>query len=104
IVGRDVLLDHLAPGYAALVLAGEAGSATPECMAQLRAKFQLDRPLAVQLLAYVKSVLMLDLGYSFRHDRPVIELILSRLGPTLLLMPNSLVVSVGVGVGLGALG
>ena len=73
-------------------------------MAQLRAKFQLDRPLAVQLLAYVKSVLMLDLGYSFRHDRPVIELILSRLGPTLLLMTTSLVVSVGVGVVLGALG
>ena len=104
IVVCNFLLVHLAPGDAALVLAGEAGSATPEYMAQLRAKFQLDRPLAVQLLAYVKSVLMLDLGYSFRHDRPVIELILSRLGPTLLLMTTSLVVSVGVGVVLGALG
>ena len=104
IVVCNFLLVHLAPGDAALVLAGEAGSATPEYMAQLRAKFQLDRPLAVQLLVYVKSVLMLDLGYSFRHDRPVIELILSRLGPTLLLMTTSLVVSVGVGVVLGALG
>ena len=104
IVVCNFLLVHLAPGDAALVLAGEAGSATPEYMAQLRAKFQLDRPLAVQLLAYVKSVLMLDLGYSFRHDRPVIELILSRFGPTLLLMTTSLVVSVGVGVVLGALG
>ena len=104
IVVCNFLLVHLAPGDAALVLAGEAGSATPEYMAQLRAKFQLDRPLAVQLLAYVKSVLMLDLGYSFRHDRPVIDLILSRLGPTLLLMTTSLVVSVGVGVVLGALG
>jgi len=85
------------------VLAGEAGSATPEYMAQLRARFGLDRPLGLQLLAYTRNIITLDLGYSFRHDRPVAELVLDRLGPTLLLMTTTLVVSVGVGSALGLL-
>src|SRR3989442_2200221 len=94
---------HVAPGDAAQVLAGEAGSATPEYMAQLRQRFGLDRPLAVQLLLYLKQMLVLDLGFSFRHSLPVLDLILARLGPTLLLMLTTLVFSVGVGVGLGLL-
>ena len=60
-------------------------------------RFGLDQPLYVQLLVYVKSILTLDLGYSFRHDMPVATLILGRLGPTLLLMVTMLVLSVGVG-------
>lgn len=99
----NFLLLHLAPGDAAQVLAGEAGAATPEYMAQLRARFGLDQPLAVQLLLYVKQMLVLDLGFSFRHGMPVLELILARLGPTLLLMLTTFVVSVGVGVALGLL-
>ena len=99
----NFLLLHLAPGDAAQVLAGEAGSATPEYMAQLRQRFGLDRPLAVQLLLYLKQMLVLDLGFSFRHSLPVLDLILARLGPTLLLMLTTLVFSVGVGVGLGLL-
>jgi peptide/nickel transport system permease protein len=101
IVVLNFLLLHLAPGDAAQVLAGEAGSASPEYMAQLRERFGLDRPLAVQLLLYVRSVAALDLGFSFRHNLPVLTLILDRLGPTLLLMGMTLVLAVGAGVGLG---
>jgi peptide/nickel transport system permease protein len=57
----------------------------------------------VQLLLYVKNVLMLDLGYSFRNSMPVSELIFGRLGPTLLLMGTTLIVSVLSGVLLGLL-
>ena len=103
IVLLNFLLLHLAPGDAAQVLAGEAGSATPEYMAQLRQRFGLDRPLAVQLVLYLKQMLVLDLGFSFRHSMPVLDLILARLGPTLLLMLTTLVLSVGVGVALGLL-
>ena len=99
----NFLLLHLAPGDAAQVLAGEAGSASPEYMAQLRHRFGLDRPVAVQLLLYVKNMLTLDLGFSFRHNMPVIELIAGRLGPTLLLMLTTLVLSVTAGIGLGLL-
>jgi peptide/nickel transport system permease protein len=103
IVLLNFLLLHLAPGDAAQVLAGEAGSATPEYMAQLRQRFGLDRPLAVQLVLYLQQMLVLDLGFSFRHAMPVLDLILARLGPTLLLMLTTLVVSVSVGVALGLL-
>ena len=102
IVALNFLLLQLAPGDAADVLAGEAGSATPEFMAQLRKSFGLDQPLGVQLLLYMKQVVSLDLGYSFRHGMPVTDLIASRLGPTLLLMVSVLVVSVAVGTLLGA--
>lgn len=97
----NFLLLRLAPGDAASVLAGEAGSATPEYMAQLRQRFGLDQPLLVQLLLYVKNMVVLDLGFSFRYNLPVLTLILNRLGPTLLLMGVTLVLSVGAGVTLG---
>lgn len=101
IVVLNFLMLQLAPGDAAEVLAGEAGAATPEYMAQLRQRFGLDQPIWLQLAIYVKNILTLDLGFSFRHNMPVLDLILNRLGPTLLLMGTTLVLSVGVGVLLG---
>jgi peptide/nickel transport system permease protein len=56
IVVINFLLLQLAPGDAVDVLAGEAGSATPEYMAELRAKFGLDQPIPVQLANYVAKV------------------------------------------------
>ncbi len=103
IVCLNFALLQLAPGDAADVLAGEAGSATPEYMAQLRERFGLDQPVAVQLVVYLKQVLTLDLGYSFRHGMPVSELILARLGPTLLLMVTVFLAAVVFGALLGSL-
>lgn len=103
IVLLNFALLHLAPGDAADVLAGEAGSATPEYMAQLRQKFGLDQPVHVQLLVYLRQVATFDLGYSFRHGMPVSQLILTRLGPTLLLMVSVFALSVTFGILLGAI-
>ncbi len=103
IVVLNFFLLHLAPGDAATVLAGEAGSATPEYMAALRTKFGLDHPLYVQLFDYLRAILSFDLGTSFRHNMPVITLILGRLGPTLLLMTTTFLISVGLGALLGVL-
>jgi peptide/nickel transport system permease protein len=97
------LLLKLAPGDAAEVLAGEAGSASPEYMAQLRQRFGLDKPIHIQLLAYLKNVLTLNLGFSFRHSMPVLELIMGRIGPTLLLMGTTFTLAIGFGVLLGML-
>ena len=103
IVVLNFLLLQLAEGDVVDVLAGEAGSATPEYVAQLRERFGLDQPTYVQLFHYVKNVISLDLGYSFRQEMPVSDLILTRLGPTLLLMVTTLVIAVGFGVLLGVL-
>lgn len=99
----NFLLVHLAPGNPADVLAGEAGSATPEYMAMLRAQFGLDQPLYVRLLEYMGNLFTLDLGFSWRHNMPVFDLIWDRLWPTLLLMFSALLLSVGVGILLGLL-
>jgi peptide/nickel transport system permease protein len=92
---------HLAPGDAADVLAGEAGGATPEYVQQLRSRFGLDQPLPLQLGRYLLNVARLDLGFSFRHNMPVSELILSRLPATLLLMVSAIALAFGLGVLLG---
>lgn len=97
----NFMLVHAAPGNPADVLAGEAGSATPEYMEMLREQFGLDKPLYVQLFDYMKNLFMLDLGFSWRHNMPVFDLIMERLGPTLLLMCATLFLSVGVGILLG---
>lgn len=99
----NFLLLQLVPGDLADVIAGEAGAATPEYMAELRARFGLDQPVYVQLWRYIVQLAQLDLGYSFRHSMPVSALILDRLGPTLLLMSTALVLAIIVGVVLGVL-
>jgi peptide/nickel transport system permease protein len=101
VVVLNFLLLQLAPGDAATVLAGEAGGTPPEYVEQLRARFGLDKPVLVQLGLYLKNILLLDLGFSFRNNAPVLGLIIDRLWPTLLLMGATLVVSVGGGVALG---
>lgn len=97
----NFFLIQLAPGDAASVLAGEGGAATPEYMAALRAKFGLDLTLDQQFLNYMGNALQLDLGYSFRNDAPVLQLILTRFGPTLLLMVTAFTCALLVGVILG---
>jgi peptide/nickel transport system permease protein len=101
IIVINFFLLQLAEGDAVDVLAGEAGSATPEYMAQLREKFGLDQPLPVQLGVYMKNMLTFDLGYSFRHDMPVSQLVLDRLVPTLLLMVSTIFLALGFGIVLG---
>ena len=103
IIVLNFFLLNMAEGDAVDVLAGEAGSATPEYMAELRAKFGLAQPLPVQLLVYLKNIISLDLGYSFRHDMPVSVLIVDRFWPTLLLMVSTIILAVLFGILLGLL-
>ena len=99
----NFLLLHLAPGDPADVIAGEMGGATEEMLADIRAAYGLDQPFHVQLFTYIGKVLQGDLGYSFYFDRPVTELILDRLGPTILLVVSSLLLAIFVGTLLGVM-
>lgn len=101
IILLDFLLIHLAPGDAASVLAGESGAATPEYMATLQKKFGLDQPLGTQFLVYLGNMARFDLGYSFRNDSPVRELILDRLIPTGMLMLSAYCSALVAGTLLG---
>lgn len=102
IVVLNFLLIHLAPGDPATVMAGEAGETDAVFLEQLRHRFGLDQPLVMQLWIYVSGVAQFDLGYSYRQQLPVAELIWDRLPATLLLSGTAFVISLGLGVLLGA--
>jgi peptide/nickel transport system permease protein len=61
----------------------------------------LDRPLWVQFGLFVRSALTGNLGISFVHGVPAIDLVLSRMPATLELALVALVISVGVGIPAG---
>jgi peptide/nickel transport system permease protein len=97
------LLLQMVPGDAADVLAGESGGATADTLAALRAKFGLDQPILLQLLAYLNNLAHFNLGYSIRYNASVLDLILGRLPHTLVLMAAAQVVAVFGGLVVGAL-
>ena len=94
-------LIQIAPGDAALYLAGDQGVGDAEFLAQVRADYGLDRPLLVQLRTYVGNVAQLDLGDSIYFNEPVLGLIVERLFATVLLAGTSLLFAVGLGVAIG---
>src|SRR5260370_10708406 len=93
IIVLNFFLIRLAPGDPAVVMAGEAGAGDQVFVTQLREKFGLDRPLPEQLFLYVKGILSFDLGFSFRQQIPVSNLILARLPATLVLNVTALTIS-----------
>ncbi|MEZ2129689.1 MULTISPECIES: ABC transporter permease [unclassified Sinorhizobium] len=103
IVILNFFLLQLAPGDAADVMAGEAGSATEETMAALRTRFGLDNPVLVQLGHYLNNLVHFSLGFSPRYGMPVADLIAQRLPGTLTLMAVALVIAILLGVALGSL-
>ena len=99
----NFMLVRAAPGDPVSIMAGEAGASDPQFVAQLRQQFGLDQPLPNQLASYLGRVLQLDLGFSYRQQQSVAALILERLPATLLLTGTAFVLSLAMGIGLGAL-
>ncbi|TCL05221.1 ABC transporter permease [Sodalis ligni] len=95
------VLMKLAPGDVIDVVAGESGGATPEYMAQMRHLYGLDIPVWQQFIHYIVSLAHFDLGYSFRENMPVSELIVSRLPATITLSLTAIIFALMVGVLLG---
>lgn len=94
------LVMALLPGDPALAILGPY--ATPESLASLRVDLGLDRPLAQRFFVWLGNVLQGDLGRSVTLQRPVIDEIAERIGPTLLLAGTALVFSVVLGFAAGA--
>lgn len=93
------ILSRVVPGDPAATLAGDA--ATPAQIADIRARYGLDKPLLEQAFVHVRQVLSGDLGNSVFSGRPVSEEILQRLPATLELTFVALFFATGIGVGLG---
>lgn len=99
----NFLLIHMAPGDPADVIAGEMGGATEEMLADIRKTYGLDKPVYVQLGVYLSRALQGDLGQSFFYNAPVLDLVASRAGPTILLVATALLFAIFVGTLLGVL-
>jgi peptide/nickel transport system permease protein len=94
------VLIQLAPGDPVNVLLGEF-PASPQFVADLKAELGLDKSVFRQYTAYVGSILEGDFGFSLRSRRPVLDLIVSRMPATLILMTTSMTIAAVVGVLLG---
>ena len=92
---------QLAPGDAAIVIAGDSGAGDPEVIAEIREAYGLDEPFINQLGSYLGKVATGDLGESYRFNESVTSLIGSRLWPTVLLVGTALLFAIIVGVAVG---
>lgn len=75
--------------------------ATPAEIDETMARFGFDQPVYVQFLRFVGNALQGDLGRSFVHGEPAVQLILSYMPATLELAALGLIFSVLIGVPLG---
>ena len=90
---------HLIPGDPAVTMLGER--ATPEKVAEIRARLGLDRPLWEQYVRYVGRVIRCDLGVSIVRGDPVLTDLLRRFPATVELATAAIVVAVGLGIPIG---
>src|SRR2546428_2007512 len=72
--------------------------ATPEKVAEIRARLGLDRPLWEQYVRYVGRVIRGDLGVSIVRGDPVLTDLLRRFPATVELATAAIVVAVGLGI------
>lgn len=90
---------HLVPGDPASIILGTR--ATPELVAEFRARMGLDRPLPMQLLLFVWQALHGDLGRDLFTNLPVLTIIAGELPHTFALAALGLGWSVLLGIPLG---
>ncbi len=94
------LIISLAPGDF-LTAMSQNPQITAETIAEMRAKFGLDRPWYIQYLRWIWNILHLDFGYSFANQVPVFTLIAQRLNNTLLLALSAAFFAWGLSIPLG---
>jgi len=94
-------LIHAAPGDPVASLAGDF--VTKEYRDLIIKHYELDKPLTIQALIYFKNIFTGDFGTSYYFKDSVLNVIGSRIIPTLLLVIPSIVISSFLGIYLGYL-
>lgn len=79
----------------------QAGSIAPADRTRILSQYGLDEPLPVQFERYVTGLVEGDLLVSVRYGRPVLDLLLERIGWTALLVGGAIALSTLIGTLLG---
>lgn len=74
---------------------------TPDDAARLKALYGLDRPIVERYWNWLVAALGGDLGYSRVYTKPVMEILVPRLGSTALLLGISLLLSLAIAIPIG---
>ncbi|WP_238006443.1 ABC transporter permease [Dactylosporangium sp. AC04546] len=91
---------YLTPGDPVTAVVGDV-PVSEETRQQLRAQYGFDRPLWDQYLSFMGRALQGDLGYSYRYQRPVLDLVLQNIPQTIQLMLAAMVIAVLLGSLIG---
>jgi peptide/nickel transport system permease protein len=90
---------RLTPGDPAAILAGDDASGAQ--LEQIRRTMGLDQPILTQLFVWLKQLLQGDLGVSLISGTPVVNMIGSRVAPTISLALATIVLTIIVAVPMG---
>ncbi len=104
IVILNFVLFRMMPGSPERILLGRIPNVTPAAVQGTRERWGLDKPLFPdQFVSYMTSTFQGDLGFSFSmRGQTVVEVLESRLWPTLLLFGLGEIIAIVVGLLLGA--
>lgn len=92
---------RMTPGDPAAVLAGDNG--TPQQIEEIREQLGLNQSIPTQLVIWFGKLLQGDLGESFFFKKPVTQLILFRIEPTLALAVVTLIITILIAIPLGVI-
>lgn len=90
---------NITPGNPAVIILGK--DAAPEAIAALEEDLGLNDPFFERYVNYLKGVLQLDFGESYRSGKPVFDVLLPKFPTTLTLAIFSVIVTAVIGIPLG---
>lgn len=96
------MIAFVIPADPAVAMAG--AKADPQTLASIRREMGLDQPLYVQYVRYAGRAIHGDLGRSYIRRESVTRLIADRLPATAILAASAMIVSLLLGIAMGALG
>ncbi len=94
-------LANLMPGSPLDQLVQAESGASAEQIAEIEHRMGLDKPIVIQYFYWLGNMLRGNFGTSYSQHRPVLELIGTRIGPTLILSLSSMVLALLIAIPLG---
>ncbi len=94
---------HLVPGDVVDIMMGDEVAGDPRALEELRKELNLDKPVYLQYLYWLRDAVRGDLGKSFTSGKPVMDEILGRLPVNIELMVIAILFVILIGIPIGML-